>query len=169
MVRAAFLVPIAGILIAAAVPLTRYVEKQRHEQAVIDVLQQVRHAQRAFQQSAGGYATAIETLTTGCGSERAVLGLDVLSRLRDAGYRLTVRGAIDAPSRDRPDCHGRPLARDYYAAVEPLDAFEAGQQAFSARAEGDIYVFFDGVAPTEGSIARGLATPLAQRSRFRIP
>ena len=167
--RAVLLVPLVGTLVAVGVPLTRYVERQRHEQTAIEIVQEVRGAQRTFKQSTGGYATRVEALTAGCGSGPAPLPMAALERLAGAGYGVLVRAAAGAQSAQTTACGGEVMASDYYVAVAPLDAGAAGQQAFAARADGETHLFYDGLPPSEASMASGLATPLSQRATFRIP
>ena len=167
--RVVVVVPLLGALFAAAVPLAQYVEKQRHEETAIEVLQHVRHAQQTFRQLWGGYTTDVDSLTTPCGSEKATLDEGALARLRENGYRLWIRPAAGAVALETRDCRGRPLSADYFVAAEPIDATVVAQQAFAARAEGDVHISYDGVAPDETLIANGLSTPLEQRSTFRIP
>ena len=166
---AIWLVPLLGTVVAIAFPLTRYVEKRRHEQTAIDVLQEVRRGQETFRQQWGGYATDIATLGAACGSVKPALDQAALTRLHDHGYRLSLRAARGAAVLETRDCRGHALTTDFYAAAEPIDAGEAGQQAFAARASGDVQLSYDGLAPNEAHMAAGLSTPLSQRATFRIP
>jgi type II secretory pathway pseudopilin PulG len=166
--RATLVVPMVGILMAVALPLTRYVQKRRAEESAIQVLQQVREAQQAFRRQWGGYASDVDSLVAVCGSGR-VLDPEVFERLRIRGYGVSLRARFGAARLAERDCRGREMAADYYVAIQPTTAGQAGQQAFASGATGDIYIFYDGIAPSETDIANGLATPLSQRSSFRIP
>jgi type II secretory pathway pseudopilin PulG len=165
--RAILVVPLVGILIAIALPLTRYVQKQQAEETAIQVLQDVRDAQRAFKAQWGGYATDADALVV-CGTGR-MLDAALLDRLGGRGYGMSLRAGFGATSLAERDCRGREMATDYYVSIQPTSARNAGQEAFAAGATGDIYVFYDGIAPSEAEIANGLATPLTLRSSFRIP
>jgi hypothetical protein len=87
-----------------------------------------------------------------------------------AGYEVTIRPAASAESRG-VDCHGRPTASDYYAAAQPRSPEILAKQAFGTTASGgQIFVFFDGVAPLETDMGPdGLATPLEAVESFKIP
>jgi hypothetical protein len=167
--RATILIPLAGIAVAVAVPLVRYAQAQRDELIAIEVLAEVRAAQERFRMQSGGYATDAASLVAGCAGSRSALDPRMLGRLSGSGYTLALRAARGVAASPGRDCHGRALTADYYAAVAPVDASRAAQQAFAAQAAGDIFIFYDGIAPTEADIAQGLATPLAERSRFKIP
>ena len=166
--RSVAVVPLVGIIVAVSVPLLRHVEKRRHENTALEGLQQVRAAQDAFKARASGYAIDLTSLITACGRGKPMLAGDVLTDLEDAGYRLQLRAAAGAALTGR-DCHGRPLVDDYYVATAPVDASEAAQQAFAARAGGSVYLFLDGIAPREVEMLSGLATPVELRDTFRIP
>jgi type II secretory pathway pseudopilin PulG len=157
-----------GILVGIALPLTRYVQKRRAEAAAIQVLQQLRDAQQTFRTQWGGYATDVDSLVAGCGSGRVVDPAE-LDRLRSRGYGVSLRASSGARGLPERDCRGREMATDYHVSIQPTASGEAGQQAFAAGASGDIYIFYDGIAPSEADIASGLATPLSRRSSFRIP
>jgi hypothetical protein len=169
MTRAMVLVPLAGILVSVAVPLVRYAQKQRDERIAIEVLTEVRAAQERFRTHSGGYATDTASLLEGCGSSRPAMDDRTLGRLSDSGYTLELRAAHGLTALPGRDCHGRSLTSDYYAAVAPVNVSRAAQQAFAAQARGDIFIFYDGIPPSESDIANRLATPLAERSRFTIP
>ena len=161
------MIPLGVIVVAVGAPLWRHVEKGRDERAAIEAVLRVREAQDRFQRRTGGYATELSSLTVGCDgvhelSEEALLGLN------RAGYALQLR-ASEAAAVIARDCRGRPLSDDYYVAAAPVDASRPGQQAFSARSQGDVFLFYDGIAPRESEMNSGLATPLAQRDTFKIP
>jgi hypothetical protein len=162
------IVPLLGIVIAAAAPLVRYAVMEQHEQTAIDVLRDVHDAQEIFHRATGGYAADISSLTTPCGTTAAALEEDVLDRLNRAGYALQLRPAEHATVVGR-DCHGRDVTSDYYLTGAPLSAFVAGREAFATRSDGRFYLLVDGIAPREREIENGLAIPLDSRDSFRIP
>lgn len=162
------IVPIVGTLAAAAVPVARHVMKGRHEATALAVAEEVRAAQERFRRENGAYASDLASLVAGCAGRPAALDEARVAALESAGYRLTVAPAAPAPE-GRTDCHGRPLAPDYFVAAEPVSAAEPAQQAFGARATGDVLVFYDGLAPRPADFRDGLATPAADRNTFKIP
>jgi hypothetical protein len=162
------IVPVVGMMVAISMPMLRHVEQRRYEQVAIDVLGEVRVAQARFKADAGGYATDLNSLTSSCGEGPVTLGAERLERLRRSGYSLTLRAAEGADERGR-DCGGRVLSSDYYVAVSPVDSVEAGEQAFAARSEGDVFLFVDGIAPLESDMSRLLAIRLDERDTFKIP
>jgi hypothetical protein len=160
------LIPFAIVVLAVGVPLQRSVQQGRDERAALEAVASVREAQDRFHRLSGGFATELTSLTTGCGGTPE-LSTQVLANLDRAGYTLQLRAAGSAIVVGR-DCHGR-LADDYYVAAAPRDASGARRQAFAARARGDMFLFYDGVAPREPEMSNGLATPAAQRGTFKIP
>ncbi len=161
------MIPLGVIVVAVAAPLWRHVEKGRGEQAAIDAVLKVREAQDRFQRRTGGYATELSSLTRGCNGVQE-LSEEVLLGLSRAGYGLRLR-ASEGAAIAAQDCLGHPLSDDYYVAAAPVDASRPGQQAFSARSRGELFLFYDGIAPRESEIDSGLATPLAKRETFKIP
>ena len=168
MSRLVIAIPVLGIFAAVAVPVTRYALKQRHEQTALDVVEDVRAAQERFRRGTGGYASDVASLVTQCPGQDAVLAAGRLDDLRGAGYALTLSAESVEPQMSR-DCHGRAVVPGYFLTAVPVAAEEAAQQAFAARASGDVVVFYDGVAPRPADIAAGLATPAAERNTFKIP
>jgi hypothetical protein len=160
--------PLAGCLVAAAVPLVRYAGMQRDERVAIDVMAQVQGAQAVFQNRSGGFATNAASLTAVCDGREPALSLAVLAGLAAAGYGLQLRAAEGATVSGR-DCLGGDVATDYYAAIAPLSPATRARQAYASRGDGRVYLFVDGLAPRERDIASGLATPLEARESFRIP
>jgi hypothetical protein len=160
--------PIIGTMVTASVPVTQHVTRQRHEQSAVDVIQRLHQAQLAFHTRWGGYAADIASLTTPCPSSEAVLAPDQVSSLEASGYSLQLRAAQGARAAGR-DCFGVTLVDDYFVAAAPMSVDEAGQKAFGGRADGRLYVFFDGIAPRETDISAGLATPLDTVESFKIP
>ena len=129
----------------------------------------IRRAQTAFRTANGtGFATDLESLQRPCPGHEA---LKVAVPASDAvgGYAMTLRGAKGG--RDvGVDCHGRPTTSDYYAAVAPAPGRSDGRRAYAMTSQGPVFVFFDGIAPTEADMAPGgLATPLDTLDTFRIP
>lgn len=138
----------------------------------------------------GRYAASLESLITPCPGAAtstplrriAATGYALTVRAR-AGEPLAAAGSDDrrphAASRDpgasirqasEPpgleasvpiDCHGRPTASDFVASAAPIRPGIDGLRALSVSSDGRIFVFFDGVPPTEIDMApRGLAMPL---------
>jgi type II secretory pathway pseudopilin PulG len=167
--RAIYLIPVLGIAAAVALPLVRHVQKQQRESRAVDALEAVRAAQERFRTAAGGYATGVESLVAGCAAAGPALDAGWLARLDHIGYGLQLRAAEGAATFDEPDCQGRPIAADYYVAAAPIDAAQPAQEAFAARAQSGVYLFYDGLAPREADIDSGLATPLEQQGTFKIP
>jgi hypothetical protein len=157
----------AGIAGTISVPVHMYVQMDAAERAAATLLERIADAQRDFRDrnDRRGYATALASLTTPCpGDERSALELHEPV----SPYEVTLRAADRAVSRGT-DCHGRPVASDFYAAAWPTSAV-AGRQAFAVTARGRIYVFFDGIAPRESDFAfGGLAVPLDAIETFKIP
>jgi hypothetical protein len=153
---------------AVAVPVASYARMRQAEVGAAAALARVTDAQRAFRTRPGhgGYATAVASLITPCpGDERAMLDpRQGVAR----HYTMIIRAAQDARGLG-VDCHGRAMASDYYAALQPASAL-AGRQAFATTARARIYVFFDGIAPREPDMRfGGLALPLDTVDRFEIP
>lgn len=167
-----WLVPLAGMLIVAGYPLVSHLQRVARETKAERRLTELRQAQEAFRagDGGGGYATALASLTTRCPAASgtptpaipALGGPDTVN-----GYVMTVRAAASS----RPvgvDCHGQPTSSDYYAAVAPVAT--DGRRAFAMTSDGRVYVFFDGVAPTETDMAPGgTATPREALDTFKIP
>jgi hypothetical protein len=160
--------PVVGTMVTASVPVTQHVTRQRHEQAAVDIMRQVHAAQLAFRQRWGGYATDVASLTTPCPSSAPVLSAAQVSYLEERGYALELRAAQGARDAGR-DCRGRAVVDDYYLAAAPSSAYEVAQKAFGGRADGRLFVFFDGIAPRETDMSAGLATPLDAVEAFKIP
>jgi hypothetical protein len=162
--------PLLGTLIVTALPLIRYAQKTRAETRAAAVLGRVAEAQQRFRLASTGFASTLASLTTPCGlPSGALLDVQALSDLTDAGYRLLLRPAQRANVIGR-DCHGVETVSDYYAAVLPDAPTAAGQQAFAVTSKGRIYLFYDGLPPVEGDMeAGGLATALDAADRFKIP
>lgn len=164
----ATIIPVFGIALAAGVPLLRYTMRDRDERVAIDVVRQLTEAQRTFRARAEGYATDLDSLTIGCEGVAPALRPDALSRLEAAGYMLQLRAAVDA-SFTAAHCDGRRLASDYYVAAVPASASAPARQGIAARSDGRLFLFHDGIAPSEADIATGLPTPVEERDAFKIP
>lgn len=161
------LVPVAGICIAAAIPLALYGVRDRRERAAIEVMRRIQQAQDAFRDTTGGFASDIASLQVPCVTGAPALADDAVTTLGSVGYSLELRrrrGAVDTGR----DCHGRPVVSDYYVAAAPQSATVA-RQAFAGVGTGRLYLFFDGVAPRERDIDSGLPTPVEARESFKIP
>lgn len=162
-----WLLPLAGAIAVMAVPLLRHATETRTHARVAMLVEELRAAQRVFRTGAGGYATELASLLDRCGGQAPALAADYLTRLEAEGYRLHLRAAVDAAPVGA-DCQQRPLTSDYYVGVEPRTV-AAGARTFAARAEGSVFVYFDGVAPGEADMVSGLATPLEAVDRLVIP
>jgi len=164
--------PLVGIAIVVAFPLMHYAHKLRAERAAAEFLRRLYVAQDVFRATGAGghYASDVASLTTPCpGSHAAALPAEAVSALQYVDYVMRLRAAAGSHIQAL-DCHGRPTVSDYYAAVAPRSAASAGQQAFSIRADGRIFVFFDGLPPLERDMRPGgLATPLESLDAFKIP
>jgi hypothetical protein len=162
------LLALLGIVMTVALTIFSYARMRQAERGAAATLVSVRDAQRAFRSRPGhgGYATALASLVTPCpGDARAMLD-PRQSVARD--YTVVLRAAHDAKAIGA-DCHGRPMAADYYASAQPSSALD-GRQAFAMTARARIYVFFDGIAPREADMGGGgLAVPLETVDRFKIP
>jgi type II secretory pathway pseudopilin PulG len=161
-------VPLIGVVIAVALPLTRYALRERYEQTAIEVLRQVQDAQRSLYQGSGAYAGTSRSLTSPCGDSPAWLPASSLERLRDVDYEFELRPARDGIVRG-VDCLGDPLVTAYYVAVRPESAAAIARQAFAASNDGQIYLFYDGIPPAEADMQAGLATRVEARKAFKIP
>ena len=164
----ATLVPILGTCVAAGLPLARYVEKQRHEAIAVSTFRLIHDAQQQHRATSGGYAIELATLATACPGNVAALPADTFDDLAGAGYVLELRAAIDATPSGR-DCHGRPMATDYYVSARPRTARESAEKAFASRADGKVFVFVDGVPPRESDMTSGLPITVDELDSFKIP
>jgi hypothetical protein len=162
------MVPVTGIALSVAAPLARYAERQRQERAAIAALTALHVEQERFKDRNGGFATDLASLTTPCPGTSGSLNSEVLAEFAAAGYVAEMRIGRGAPVTGR-DCHGRPVAADYYVTASPLSAKQPAQAAFAGRAGGRFYQFFDGIPPREADIAAGLAVDVADRGVFKIP
>jgi hypothetical protein len=139
------------------------------EGTAASTLEVITEAQRAFRKTGGrgGYATDLNSLMQPCAGEtHAVLPPTLPTAAVE--YTVVVRAARGAAAVGA-DCHGRPTATDFYVSAQPLHEW-AGTQAMAATSWGRIYLFFDGLAPTEHDIeAGGLAVPLDTLGTFKIP
>jgi type II secretory pathway pseudopilin PulG len=165
------IIPVVGIALAVAMPLTRHVQKVRAEHAAAAFLTELHAAQQLFRRAnaAGGYASELASLTTSCPAGGPPAMTVSPDRLADAGYRVRLRAA-DGSRRLTADCHGRPTASDYYAAAEPMATETPAEQAFAVTSAGRIFVFFDRLAPLERDMSSGgLATAIDDLGAFTIP
>ena len=164
----AVVVPAVGVVIAVSAPLVRYAARERNERTAIMLVTQVHRAQLALRSQAGGFATDVNSLLMPCPGNAALLGSAAIEELARSDYRLELRAAAGARV-DMVDCNGRPLATDYFVTATPVAPTSAGRQAVAGRSDGRVYLFYDGLAPREIDIDRGLATPVAARDTFKIP
>jgi hypothetical protein len=165
-------VPLVAALGVAAIPLWQYGQRLQAEAAGEAFLRQFAEAQLAFRRAhPPNFATALESLTMACAGEPGTaLDPGAVRTIRARGFDLVVRPAQGA-AEGTADCHGRPTAADYYAALQPSSSEAAPRQAYGLTGlSGRVFVFFDGLAPLENDMAPGgLATPLDTLSAFRIP
>jgi hypothetical protein len=163
---------VLGIVIVTGSPLVNYIRREQAEAAAAGFLGKLRTAQEAFRATGGGgYASELVSLISPCvGQTAPPLRPEDVSGVAAAGYEVTIRPAAVSES-SGVDCHGRPTASDYYAAVQPRSPEILAQEAFGTTASaGRIFVFFDGVAPLEPDMGPGgLATPLDDVDSFKIP
>jgi hypothetical protein len=162
------LVPIIGICVAAGLPLGRYAQKVRDEAVAVRTLRQIQQAQERFRAVVGWYATDAATLAAGCPGVDTALPADVFANLEGAGYVLQLRAAADGTTTGQ-DCHGRPIATDYYLSAAPRTAQETADKAFAGRADSRLYIFVDGIPPNESDLTSGLAIRLDKWDSFKIP
>jgi hypothetical protein len=164
--------PVIGIFVAAGVPLARHASGRHAERVAVDVAGEIRQAQERFRQASarGGFAADLASLSTPCaGRADAALAPATMVSLRAAGYEALVRPAQGATLLE-PDCHGRATTSDYYATIEPHESDRRPLKAFAMRANGGVFVFFDGIAPLERDMPTGgLAQPLERLGELRIP
>jgi len=166
------LTPLVAALGVAAIPLWQYGRKVQAETAGGAFVRQLAEAQLEFHRRyAAHFATALDSLTTPCaGQPGAVLDIRAVRHVVERGFAVVVRAAAGAPE-GPADCHGRPTATDYYAALQPVSADAAPRQAYALTGlSGRVFLFFDGIAPLERDMAPGgLATPLDELGTFKIP
>jgi type II secretory pathway pseudopilin PulG len=166
-------VGLMGILATVAIPVIGHERRRRAEDAAAAVLTEVARAQTAFRSTGGhgGYASDLDSLINPCpGTVQSTLLEPIrASHIRTMRYAFLARAA--GGSRVvATDCHGRPSVSDYYAAATPRVNGVDGQRAFAMRSSGQVYVFFDGVAPRETDMGPfGLAVALNTLDRFKIP
>jgi hypothetical protein len=162
--------PLLGVMVAAAFPLGWHIQMLLREQHAEETLRALHASQLSFRGAggAGGFATDLASLQTPCPGQPANAAT---APLADAvtGYVMTLRAAGDSTPVG-VDCHGRSTSSDYYAAVAPRPGRTDGRRAFAMTSAGRVFVFFDGIAPTETDMAAGgLATPLDALDTFKIP
>jgi hypothetical protein len=162
--------PLAIVVVAVGWVIAGHVERVRAQNMATSFLARLHQSQAAFRAAAGGFAASVGSLTEACpGGGGPWLDAAELDGLDDAGYEVRLRARAGARTVG-PDCHGQPLADDYYVAVQPVSARASGLHAYGSTGDRRIYVFVDGVAPAERDMAPGgLATPLEDLATFRIP
>jgi hypothetical protein len=161
-------VAVAGTVATVSIQVRAQLRMRDAEKAAAAALSAIVDAQRAFRKAGGrgGYATDLQSLIQPCAGAPATLSAPPPVAADD--YRVVLRAAQRA-SPVGTDCHGRPTASDFYAAVQPAHEW-AGRQAMASTAWGRIYVFFDGLPPVERDMdAGGLAVPLDTLDSFKIP
>jgi hypothetical protein len=158
---------VAGAAAGVAVQVQSQLRMRAAEDAAARTLSAILDAQRAFRRATGGYATDLASLTQGCAAQPTPMLRQPLST-GEYDYRIVLRAAARATAAGN-DCHGQPTASDFYAAASPAQAW-AGRQAMAVTGRGRIYVFFDGIAPSERDMETGgLAVPLDTLDTFKIP
>jgi type II secretory pathway pseudopilin PulG len=162
--------PLLGVIVGAALPLGWHIQTLQREQRAEEALHVVGAAQIAFRAAggAGGFATDLASLQTPCAgqppNEPPAPATDAV-----IGYVITLRIARGSTPVG-VDCHGRPTSSDYYAAVAPRPGRTDGRRAFAMTSAGHVFVFVDGIAPTELDMAPGgLAIPREALDTFKIP
>lgn len=162
--RAAIAIALLGLVAAVAYPLATRQTRIERERAAIAWLRAVAEAQTHFRASQGGYAGTLDSLSTPCPPTTASTGTsgtsDTPGTLGTLNHTVTLRPAATA-SEGPLDCHGRPTFSDFYASARPNLVGRDGLYGLALTATGRIFVFFEGVPPTEQDMAAGgLATPL---------
>ena len=160
---------VIGIVTAVSIQVRAQFRMRHAERVAAASLKAIVEAERVFRKAGGrgGYAIDFQSLTQPCPGERAA-ALSSLPPFSAYEYRVVLRAAEGA-SVTGTDCHGRPAASDFYAALQPVHGW-AGRQAFASSSWGRIYVFFDGLPPVERDMAAGgLAVPLDALDTFKIP
>jgi hypothetical protein len=159
--------PLTGAVLVGAVPLLWHFKMVRAERAAADLVSEISLAQHRFNETGmSGYATDLVSLITPCAGRSGA----ALRAIADAqGYELALRPARAAQPVAR-DCHGRPTASDFYVSARPRLPGRDGRRAFAATSNGRVFVFFDGVPPSERDMEPGgLAVPLDRIEMFKIP
>jgi type II secretory pathway pseudopilin PulG len=162
--------PLLGVMVAAAFPLGWHIQTLQREQRAEETLHALGTAQLAFRGAggAGGFATDLASLQAPCSGQPPIAAA-APSADTVTGYVMTLRAGRDSTPAG-VDCHGRPTSSDYYAAVAPRPGRTDGRRAFAMTSAGRVFVFFDGIAPTETDMAAGgLATPREVLDTFKIP
>lgn len=162
--------PVALAAMLVAWVILGHVARIRAEAVGVAAVSTLHESQLAFRGASGGFAATLDSLTAPCPSgEGPWLDAATLGRLAEAGYQLVLRAREGARGHGS-DCYGRPLVDDYYVGVQPAGGRVIPQRAYGSSANGRVFVFVDGIAPTERDMAPGgLATPLEDMVTFRIP
>lgn len=169
MKRIAVGLAVIGILLAVSIQVRAQFRMRDAERVAAASLKAMVEAQRVFRKAGGrgGYATDFDSLTQPCPNE-TVPALPSPPPFSAYDYRTVLRAAQGA-SAVGTDCHGRPTASDFYAALQPAHEW-AGRHALASTSWGRIYVFFDGLPPVERDMGvGGLAVPLDTLDTFKIP
>lgn len=156
-----------GLAAAVAYPLvTRQIAINR-EAAAAEWLYAIGEAQGRFRAANGGYAASLQSLVEPCGDGAAVLAVQLThARIVDSGHEMAVRPA-SAASQGPSDCHGRATTSDFYVSARPLVIGRDGSRGLAMTSAGRVFLFFDGVPPTEADMAPGgLAMPLDAMSKI---
>ena len=159
---------VMGIGAAVAIPVLWYARMEAAESRAAAALIEISTAQRLFRSHGlhGGYATDLASLRAPCPGDSAAPLAAVLDDA--AGYTIQLRTTRTARILGA-DCHGRPMASDYYAAAQPTTPL-SGRLGLATTARARLFVFFDGLPPLESDMtAGGLAVPLDTLDTFKIP
>lgn len=162
----------AAIALIAAVsyPLaTRQIALQR-QAAAAEWLDAIADAQTRFRSAHGGYAARLASLVEPCSGQPPLLSATLMTPaastfpstanaepvIADHGHEIAMRPARDAVEGPL-DCHGRATVSDYYVSARPIHVDRYAMRALAMISERRVFVFVDGVPPTEEDMAGGLA------------
>jgi hypothetical protein len=166
-VRALAVIAGLGLVAALLYPVLNTRRAVRQEAAAVALLHEVEAAQALFHEATGGYAASLDSLAAGCDGAAPFLAAPLVGgHIVDAGHEVAMRAARAAVP-GPPDCHGRPTASDYYVSARPQVMGRDGSRGMAMTSAGRIFLFFDGVPPTEADMAPGgLAMPLDAMERI---
>ena len=150
-------VAIIGIIAAIAVPGLLRARMSGNEASAIGSMRAVSSANSAYSAAAGngGYAIALATLATTCGSVgQGFLPPDMTSAatVLKSGYDVTLTsgGAVAGPN----DCNGLATELDYVSTAAPAQAGSTGNRFFGVTAAGTVFQN-PGALPTYAEMSVG--------------
>ncbi len=151
-------VAIIGIIAAIAVPGLLRARMSGNEASAIGSMRAVSSANSAYSAAAGngGYAIALATLATTCGSVgQGFLPPDMTSAatVLKSGYDVTLAtsgAAVAGPA----DCNGLATELDFLGTASPAQAGSTGNRFFGVTAAGTVFQNSTG-APTFADMAAG--------------